>query len=637
MGGLMPSSIAPFGIPTTDHTFSAAADLPRSGMDRSDSARWAICHADPVDRETMMGCTRLDDAASLHARTVTAVGVMMIAIAGAQLARGDAPSAAAAKLWREARVQGGLIVHVGCTDGQPTAARRAARRFVVHGLTTDPATLPKSRTPLIAARQYGPVSTATFDGIHPPYADGLVNMFVVEQPDRAVTVKPPRVAILWQPDMPVVGRRSSPAVLKTIVERAGGVAIQVSADELSKLAETHQTQRIRMLVVPTGASFPESARQPLIEFLRGGGDLVTVGGYAFNNLLQRVDGRWVSQRQFLADQLRSATSAGLSLVSDGGFESSAGMPPVGTQPESPWHGSAAHCTITNEVSAEGKQCARVVLKATASADSATIYSYVPLKRGRTYQISAKLRAEQLTGSGIAYVAVYQLDAHGASTSFRDFAVLRQATDWTSFSYRFTTDARAVKVRIQGGLFRARGTVWIDDIRLHDITGCEFVPLNTSSGVPRDGLLVRPEQLGMFDPSYPLKRVAGIRRVADQLISNWQCRLTAHFRGWAASGVIGANDARWIPILEAVDRYSRPRGPVAALQVHYNGYYAGSWWAYFGVDNQDLFVDSSAPAANVLQDVMRFMFRKTCLRNLRTERRCYQVGDVLRAGRRGQSR
>ena len=48
-----------------------------------------------------------------------------------------APSEMAQAIFEEAGVQGGLIVHLGCGDGRLTAALRANRSYLVHGLDTD--------------------------------------------------------------------------------------------------------------------------------------------------------------------------------------------------------------------------------------------------------------------------------------------------------------------------------------------------------------------------------------------------------------------------------------------------------------------------------------------------------------------
>jgi len=48
------------------------------------------------------------------------------------------------------------------------------------------------------------------------------------------------------------------------------------------------------------------------------------------------------------------------------------------------------------------------------------------------------------------------------------------------------------------------------------------------------------------------------------------------------------------------RYDRPRGPVAAVLLHYNGFYAGSAWAFFGLEKRDLFATPNGPEADLLK-------------------------------------
>ncbi|MHC4505586.1 MAG: outer membrane protein assembly factor BamB family protein, partial [Planctomycetota bacterium] len=78
-------------------------------------------------------------------------------------------------------VRGGLIVHVGCGDGKLTAALRASESYLVHGLDTDAARIDQARRAIKAKGLYGPVSVAAFDGRELPYADGSVNLVIVER------------------------------------------------------------------------------------------------------------------------------------------------------------------------------------------------------------------------------------------------------------------------------------------------------------------------------------------------------------------------------------------------------------------------------------------------------------------------
>ena len=107
----------------------------------------------------------------------------------------------------------------------------------------------------------------------------------------------------------------------------------------------------------------------------------------------------------------------------------------------------------------------------------------------------------------------------------------------------------------------------------------------------------PAQIGAFDASYPLKRACRLRTATGQHLVHSAIDRKEPLKGWAASGVVGYDNARWIPLLETDDRFDRPRGPAAAVMFHYNGFYAGSAWAYFGLENLDLFTKAGSSEAN----------------------------------------
>ncbi len=77
-------------------------------------------------------------------------------------------------------VQGGLVVHLGCSDGKLTAALCASDRYRVHGLCTDARNIEKARAHVRSLGVYGQVSVDPFDGKRLPHIDNLVNLVVAE-------------------------------------------------------------------------------------------------------------------------------------------------------------------------------------------------------------------------------------------------------------------------------------------------------------------------------------------------------------------------------------------------------------------------------------------------------------------------
>jgi len=110
-------------------------------------------------------------------RTVLTVAVML---APATLAPAD-PADSTRKMLDAAGVTGGLIVHLGCGEGQRTAALHAGEGYLVHGLDTDAAKVAKAREHLRTLGLYGAVSVDPWDGRRLPYADNLVALLVADE------------------------------------------------------------------------------------------------------------------------------------------------------------------------------------------------------------------------------------------------------------------------------------------------------------------------------------------------------------------------------------------------------------------------------------------------------------------------
>ncbi len=90
----------------------------------------------------------------------------------------------APEILKETNFKGGLIVHLGCSDGKLTAALCVNDKCLVHGLDNDPDLVAKARRYIQRLDLYGKVSVDTLDGRDLPYVDNLVNLLVVEDRDQ---------------------------------------------------------------------------------------------------------------------------------------------------------------------------------------------------------------------------------------------------------------------------------------------------------------------------------------------------------------------------------------------------------------------------------------------------------------------
>ncbi len=90
------------------------------------------------------------------------------------------PAKDAKDILAQSRVTGGLIVHLGCGNGDLLAELGKDERFLVHGLDQDDARLKTARAN-IGTQNYGRVSAERW--VNPsqlPYSDNLVNLLVIE-------------------------------------------------------------------------------------------------------------------------------------------------------------------------------------------------------------------------------------------------------------------------------------------------------------------------------------------------------------------------------------------------------------------------------------------------------------------------
>jgi outer membrane protein assembly factor BamB len=85
------------------------------------------------------------------------------------------------------RLEGGLVVHLGCGDASTTAEFLIGDGFRVHGLDPLAKNVAAARKSLLAGTQYGRIVIDRLEARSLPYADNLVNLLVVE--DAALTTE----------------------------------------------------------------------------------------------------------------------------------------------------------------------------------------------------------------------------------------------------------------------------------------------------------------------------------------------------------------------------------------------------------------------------------------------------------------
>lgn len=114
---------------------------------------------------------------------VLVLGVLLATAAPAATNLPSAPAGPAEEAKEIASLadfHGGLVLHVGCGNGELTAALRLADNCVVQGLEGDEKRVEAARAAIRARGQYGPVSVVHWSGKRLPYVDNLATLVVCE-------------------------------------------------------------------------------------------------------------------------------------------------------------------------------------------------------------------------------------------------------------------------------------------------------------------------------------------------------------------------------------------------------------------------------------------------------------------------
>lgn len=462
-------------------------------------------------------------------------------------------------------------------------------------------------------------SDLTFvEGDQPKALDDVVDFWSAAQWSHEDLLKSasrqrPAAAIL-RDDLPVRGAASDPEVLASTL----GETHQIEFVNADRLADAQQFNRANfdLLVLPYGESFPFIAWNTVQRFLADGGDLLTTGGYAFRSPVVKRDGKW----EFYDEEVKHESGPNL-------------LPQVAASAAG-WKASDSSRALveTVDVPEAGTQTtAKIDIPVNVWNQNASwSFDLAASGEGTQYFFEYLLRTSDVKASpdGYAYVGVEQLEADGelAYAARVTFEETRGSTDWHKVERLFYLVPTCTKLRVHIGLKNATGTLWVAGLRLeHRSTQ---VRINTEHGFPEDSLTISPRQAGMFDPDFRLKRVTAIRPARGQSALGSTRELTGKFEGYAATAVVGMNNARWTPLLQSLDSLGRKRGAAGALVHHSHGVYARGSWVFMGVDNVDLFAEGSQLGRDALRAMGSTFMRKCFLHDCGSNFAAYKDGEEV---------
>lgn len=422
-------------------------------------------------------------------------------------------------------------------------------------------------------------------------------------------------AAILRDTLPVRGAASDPQRLAKVLSEMYSVSLLSAAE----LADTKKFNRAAfdLLVLPYGESFPLAARESVEEFLRRGGNLLSTGGYAFLSPVVEKQGKWI----FYDDAVKA--------------EHAENLLPVFAANSAEWKALEPKFTSTASADLPDASHAQAgVLHVPAEQWQQTTAWYCDIAAGKEkdqYWLTGWLRANDVKAApdGYGFARFQQLDDKGNEiyAAGLELERLTGAHAWHKVERLFYVAPGCKTIRVSFGMNHATGTLEGAGFRME--LRSPQVRINTAHGFPQDDLQVEPAQIGMFDADFRLKRVTTIRAAEGQSIVTASDELHGALEGYAATCVLGMSRARWTPLLEAYDGLGRKRGAAGALVHHQHGVYARSSWAFFGVENEDIFAGGSKLGEETLRAVGRALANPCWLHACEADFACYRQGEPVR--------
>ncbi len=443
---------------------------------------------------------------------------------------------------------------------------------------------------------------------------------------------------LFRDSIPPTGTASQPEYLRRLAEQQGYRCAFLNADALANPRRLNRA-RFDLLILPYGSSFPAAAADNLRAFLRDGGSLLTVGGYPFDRLLARQQGQWKDVATLAPDE------RGLTPLLDpgrnprgwgiGGRDQLNTPAAVVMGPDGPCltFGSerlpaGGWVTLQSPPLSGLPAGARALaFYARGSEEGLPITFEVVEKDGSRWrsqiELSRKWRLHAVALADLAYW--HDNPSQGRGGTGDRLRPEHAASIRFGITTEFVRPDRPYRVEV-GRL--AAGADPFPAFR--------NVQLNSRYGKVNPATFLVPpiDALSICDASAPLSGVAYLAPAPEQTLLSPRWRLNGAVRGVSATGQTAQGEAgaplkaRWVPLVEARDRYGRVRGTAFALMHHFAGEYPGSSWGYSGIANRDLFAPGSAAGAQLFRAALERLVGGAFLFDARAARASVRPGEPV---------
>ncbi|MFA0760491.1 MAG: hypothetical protein HZLCBSQH_000585 [Candidatus Fervidibacterota bacterium] len=389
------------------------------------------------------------------------------------------------------------------------------------------------------------------------------------------------IGIWTSASVPKRAGHADPQQLARLLRRNGFSVRLLSTADLSS-PETLSPEKFALVILPYGAHFPTEAVDNFRRYLKAGGRFVSLGGYTFDetrDMGHGAGGRWEWEK-------------------------------------------VAHEKVQVEFS---RNRIRIVVPDDVPVDWHRVRVFVPLRVDWRYLLTGKVRTDGIRDGYGAYLAADYYDANGNRITFQQTQILRRTDGWRELGVVLRIPENAATVAINA-IVHGHGAAEFTDFSVKPV-------VNARWGDARDWMHLDPEQFAIFDPSFRidgatvLERGAG-RETRDEVVLG----MKEPMKGYAAVGLIGSNNpvnpqawARLVPVSVARDKFGCYLGPAFSVVHHFAGPYAGSTWAFCGMESHDL--TKFPKFRQVLAQVIRRMLHGVYLHSLRPSFWTYRKGET----------
>lgn len=396
------------------------------------------------------------------------------------------------------------------------------------------------------------------------------------------------IGIWTSASVPRRAGHSDPQQLAQLLRRNGFTVRLLSTEDLC-VPDTLTPEKVAVLVLPYGAYFPAKAVDNFRRYLKAGGRFVSLGGYAFDEVGEWDEGRRTGDR------------------TEG----------------SKWRWEkVAHERVQISVTREKL---RIVVPDETPVDWHRVRVFVPLRAGWRYLLMGKVRTDGIVDGHGAYLAAEYYDPNGNRIAFQQTQIVKRRGDWQELGAVLRVPENASTVAINA-IVHGHGSAEFSEIDVKPV-------INTRWGDARDWMHIDPDQFAIFDPSFRIDGATFLEGVAGRgTQGEVVLRTKEPMKGYAAVGLIGSNDpvnpqawARLMPVLVARDKFGRYLGPAFSVMHLFAGPYAGSTWAFCGIESHDL--TKFPKFQQVLVQVIRHMRHGVYLHSLQPSFWTYRKGET----------